>query len=75
MRRGKKRTQPLFRGGNMDGNINRVTSSICSFIRRVGNSVDRTIHKIGYIRAAAELDRLGYTLESKKIREELIKYK
>lgn len=39
------------------------------------NKTNRTIHRIGYARAAAELYRLGYYEEAKKCRKLISEFK
>ena len=52
-----------------------ATTVISSWVVDFISKIDYTIHKIGYIRAATELQRLGYYKEASRCRELINEFK
>jgi hypothetical protein len=54
-------------------NVNNFWTGIVSFARTLFDKTITVFDRVGTARAAAELDRLGYRAEAKRLRENLHK--
>ena len=52
-----------------------ATTSISSWVTNIITKINYTFHKVGYLKAAAELQRLGYYKEANRCRELVNEFK